>query len=111
MVAKSNRASARECALAHSFFVQEKQELIRPVIDVSFTGLPDLTGNFSKQTPSGSGICSAFDAEIHLEIKSAAFWTETEKSTPFSASAIRIEAKISPVPCRDGPAEGVRQAR
>lgn len=28
------------------FFVQEKQELIRPVIDVSFTGLPDLTGNF-----------------------------------------------------------------
>ena len=66
---------------------------------------------FSKQTPSGSGICSAFDAEIHLEIKSAAFWTETEKSTPFSASAIRIEAKISPVPCRDGPAEGVRQVR
>ena len=64
---------------------------------------------FSKQTPSGSGICSAFDAEIHLEIKSAAFWTETEKSTPFSASAIRIEAKISPVPCRDEACRG-RQA-
>ena len=46
MVAKATAPRREDAHSAHSFFVQEKQELIRPVIDVSFTGLPDLTGNF-----------------------------------------------------------------
>ena len=45
---------------------------------------------------------------MQVRTKAAAFSTDSPKGTPFTASAAMMEAKISPVPCQEWPAEWVR---
>ena len=62
---------------------------------------------FSNTTPSCTGVPAFSLPAMHSPTKFAAFCTEVSSVSPRTASAARMEAKMSPVPGREAPAMGV----